>query len=157
MLVLTFTILPFGVLVLLLADRWRHPRGRERAPRCMGSIVFEKNERHAAWERSWPAAGATPAAQNERHAAWESLFFKKTSATLHGSAPGRPQAPPNVPEAIPAQHGNHFFSKKRTPRCMGALLPLKGAQDHPRQKNDVFASKMLIFHWKNVGLEPTGA
>ena len=48
MLVLTFTILPFGVLVLLLADRWRHPRGPERAPRCMGSIVFEKNERHAA-------------------------------------------------------------------------------------------------------------
>ena len=98
MLVLTFTILPFGVLVLLLADRWRQ------------------------------------AAANERHAAWESFFFKKTSATLHGSAPGRPQAPPNVPEAIPAQHGNHFFSKKRTPRCMGALLPLKGAQDHPRQK-----------------------
>ena len=59
MLVLTFTILPFGVLVLLLADRWRHPRGRERAPRCMGSIVFEKNERHAAWERSWLAPGAT--------------------------------------------------------------------------------------------------
>ena len=75
----------------------------------MGSIVFAKNERHAAWERSWPAAGATPAAQNERHAAWESFFFKKTSATLHGSAPGRPQAPPNVPEAIPAQHGNQFF------------------------------------------------
>ena len=74
MLVLTFTILPFGVLVLLLADRWRHPRGQERAPRCMGSIVFEKNERHAAWERSWPTAGATPAAQNERHAAWESFF-----------------------------------------------------------------------------------
>ena len=122
MLVLTFTILPFGVLVLLLADRWRHPRGPERAPRSMGII-----------------------------------FFKKTSATLHGSAPGRHQAPPNVPEAIPAQHGNHFFSKKRTPRCMGALLPLKGAQDHPRQKNDVFASKKLIFHWKNVGLEPTGA
>jgi len=122
MLVLTFTILPFGVLVLLLADRWRHPRGPERAPRSMGII-----------------------------------FFKKTSATLHGSAPGRHQAPPNVPEAIPAQHGNHFFSKKRTPRCMGALLPLKGAQDHPRQKYDVFASKKLIFHWKNVGLEPTGA
>ena len=121
MLVLTFTILPFGVLVLLLADRWRQ------------------------------------AAANERHAAWESFFFKKTSATLHGSAPGRPQAPPNVPEAIPAQHGNHFFSKKRTPRCMGALLPLKGAQDHPRQKNDIFASKKLIFHWKNVGLEHTGA
>ena len=58
MLVLTFTILPFGVLVLLLADRWRHPRGPERAPRCMGSIVFKKNERHAAWERSWPAPGA---------------------------------------------------------------------------------------------------
>jgi hypothetical protein len=88
----------------------------------MGSIVFEKNERHAAWERSWPAAGATPAAQNERHAAWESLFFKKTNATLHGSAPaaqGRPRS--------------------------------------PKRKNDVFASKMLICHWKNVGLEPTGA
>ena len=59
MLVLTFTILPFGVLVLLLADRWRHPRGPERAPRSMGIIVFQKNERHAAWERSWPARGAT--------------------------------------------------------------------------------------------------
>ena len=101
MLVLTFTILPFGVLVLLLADRWRHPRGQERAPRCMGSIVFEKNERHAAWERSWPTAGATPAAQNERHAAWEALFLKKTSATLHGSAPGRPPAPPDHPKTTP--------------------------------------------------------
>ena len=73
MLVLTFTILPFGVLVLLLADPGATrppqphaktaqerallppPRGPERAPRCMGSIVFEKNEHHAAWERSWPA------------------------------------------------------------------------------------------------------
>ena len=44
---------------VLLADSWRHPRGPERAPRCMGSIVFKKNERHAAWERSWPAPGAT--------------------------------------------------------------------------------------------------
>ena len=85
----------------LLADRWRHPRGRERAPRCMGSIVFEKNERHAAWERSWPTAGATPAAQNERHAAWESFVFKKTIATLHGSAPGRPEAPPDHPKTTP--------------------------------------------------------
>ena len=59
MLVLNFTILPFGVLVLLLADRWRqaaanerHASGRERAPRSMGVIFFQKNERHAAWERS---------------------------------------------------------------------------------------------------------
>ena len=65
MLVLTFTILLFGVLVLLLADRWRHSRGRERAPRCMGSIVFEKNERHAAWERSWPAPRATRPPQDQ--------------------------------------------------------------------------------------------
>ena len=69
MLVLTFTILPFGVLVLLLADRWRHPRGRERAPRCMGSIVFEKTERHAAWERSWPAPGATRPPQDHAKSA----------------------------------------------------------------------------------------
>ena len=79
MLVLTFTILPFGVLVLLLADRRRHPRGRERAPRCMGSIVFEKNERHAAWERSWRhprgperaprCMGSIVFEKNERHAA----------------------------------------------------------------------------------------
>ena len=104
MLVLTFTILLFGVLVLLLADRWRHPRGQERAPRCMGSIVFEKNERHAAWERSWPTAGATPAAQNERHAAWESFFLKKTNATLHGSAPaaqGRPRRAQDAPKTRP--------------------------------------------------------
>ena len=85
MLVLTFTILPFGVLVLLLADRWRQAAANERhaawesffskkrAPRCMGALLagtrrhqmfqkpsprsmgiifFQKNERHAAWERS---------------------------------------------------------------------------------------------------------
>ena len=93
MLVLTFTILPFGVLVLLLADRWRHPRSRERAPRCMGSIVFSKNERHAAWERSWPAAGATPAAQNERHAAWESFFVKKNERHAAWERSCRSRAP----------------------------------------------------------------
>ena len=96
MLVLTFTILPFGVLVLLLADRWRHPRGPERAPRSMGIIFFQKNERHAAWERSWPATGATKCSRSHPRAAWESFFFKKTNATLHGSAPaaqGRPRSP----------------------------------------------------------------
>ena len=61
----------------LLAGSWRQPRGPERAPRSMGIMCFEKNEHHAPWERSWPAAGATPAAQNERHAAWESFLLKK--------------------------------------------------------------------------------
>jgi hypothetical protein len=69
------------------------------------------------------------------------LFLIKTSATLHGSAPGPQLAPPNVPETIPAQHGNHYFSKKRAPRCMGALLPLKGAQGHPREKMTFFYQK----------------
>ena len=64
----------------------------ERAPRCMGSIVFEKNERHAAWERSWPAPGATrPPQDQDKTAHWKSI---------------------------------------------------------------VFSSKILIFHWKNVGLGP---
>jgi hypothetical protein len=88
----------------------------------MGSIVFDKNERHAAWERSWPSAGATKCSRNHPRAAWESLFFKKTSATLHGSAPA--------------------------------------AQGRPRsakRKNDVFLLKILIFHWKSVGLGRTGA
>ena len=53
------------------------------------------------WCCSWPTAGATPAAENERHAAWEALFLKKTSATLHGSAPGRPPAPPDHPKTTP--------------------------------------------------------
>ena len=35
------------------------------------------------------------AAQNERHAAWEALFLQKTSATLHGSAPGGTPAAQN--------------------------------------------------------------
>ena len=86
----------FGVLVLLLADRWRHPRGPERAPRSMGIIFFQENERHAAWERSWPATGATKCSRSHPRAAWESFFFKKTNATLHGSAPaaqGRPRSP----------------------------------------------------------------
>ena len=38
------------------------------------------------------------AAKNERHTAWEALFLKKTSATLHGSAPGRPPVPPDHPK-----------------------------------------------------------
>ena len=62
----------------------------------MGSIVVEKNERHAAWERSWPAPGATKCSRNHPRAAWEALFLKKTNATLHGSAPaaqGRPRLP----------------------------------------------------------------
>ena len=86
MLVLTFTILLFGVLVLLLADRWRHSRGRERVPRCMGSIVFEKNERHAAWERlpkmqneRYAAWERSAKMQNKRHAAWEYVLFSTWS------------------------------------------------------------------------------
>ena len=47
----------------------------------MGSIAFEKNERHAAWERSWRhprgperaprCMGSIVFEKNERHAAWE--------------------------------------------------------------------------------------
>ena len=80
---------------------FRSACSRERVPRCMGSIVFEKNERHAAWERSWPAAGATPAAQNERHAAWESFCFKKTNATLHGNTSAKNETSATL-------HGNTF-------------------------------------------------
>ena len=36
----------------LLAGSWRHPRGPEPTPRSMEIIIFQKNERHAAWERS---------------------------------------------------------------------------------------------------------
>ena len=109
-------------------------------------IVAAQNERHAAWEALFlkktsatlhgSAPGGTPAAQNERHAAWEALFLKKTSATLHGSAPGRQLAAPPRPRTSATQHGNHFCSKKRAPRCMGALRPLKGAQDHPRETQE---------------------
>ena len=124
MLVLTFTILPFGVLVLLLADRWRHPRGRERAPRCMGSIVFEKNERHAAWERSWPAPGATKCSRSHPRAAWESFFFKKTNATLHGSAPaaqGRPRSAKRKKEGIFIKNVDFSMEKCRFGAHRGVL------------------------------------
>ena len=96
-----------------------------------------QNERHAAWETLFlqttsatlhgSAPGGTPAAQNERHAAWEALFLKKTSATLHESAPGRPP---------------------------GATRPPQDQDKTAHGKSIVFSSKILIFHWKNVGLGP---
>ena len=102
-----------------------------------GATPAAENERHAAWEALFlkktsatlhgSAPGATPAAQNERHAAWEALFLKETSATLHESAPGRPPAPPDHP---------------------------KTQDKTAHRKSVVFSSKILIFHWKNVGLGP---
>ena len=87
----------------------------------------------------WPTNGRRRAqaeneknepAENERHAAWEALFLKKTSATLHGSAPGRPP---------------------------GATRPPQDQDKTAHWKSIDFSSKMLVFHWKNVGLEPKRA
>ena len=96
---------------------------------------------------SWPTAGATPAAKNERHAAWEALFLKKTSATLHGSAPGRQLAPSPRPRTSATLHGKHFSSKKRAPRCMGA--PLADTRRHQIFQKPCPRSMGIIFFQKN--------
>ena len=86
------------------------------------------------------------AAQNERHAAWEALFLKKTSATLHGSAPGRQLAPPPRPRTSATLHGKHCFSKKRAPRCMRTLLAgPRRHQNTPRPRQDRPLKKYRFF------------
>ena len=99
----------------LLGLSVRHPRGPEATPRCMGSKVFERNERHAAWELSWGSPSATPAARKPRHAAWEAKCLKETNATLHGSSPGALPgallAPPPRPKVTQTCMRSRFLEK----------------------------------------------
>ena len=83
MLVLTFTILPFGVLVLLLADRWRQAAANERHAAWESLFLKKTNAalhgsapalswRHPAAQKPRPRSmGIKVFEKNERRAAWE--------------------------------------------------------------------------------------
>tara|TARA_B100000674_G_scaffold398484_1_gene343555 strand:- start:189 stop:521 length:333 start_codon:yes stop_codon:yes gene_type:complete len=71
------------------------------------------------------------AAQNERHAAWEALFLQKTSATLHGSAPGGTPAAQNERHAA----WEALFLKKTSATLHGSAPGRPPAPpDHPKTK-----------------------
>ena len=57
--------------------------GTEATPRCMGSKVFERNERHAAWELSWGPPGGllAPPPWPKSHANLEEKQITKKKRT----------------------------------------------------------------------------
>ena len=131
----------------LLAGSWRHPRGPERAPRSMGIIFFQKNERHAAWERSWPAPGATKSSRSHPRTAWESFFFKKTSVTLHGSAPaaqGRPRSPKTKKSRFCIKNIDFSLEKCRFGATKGVVHYVLRRERAIFKKNDNFELEICV-------------
>ena len=97
--------------------------------------------------------------------------FIDPSSTLHRSLhrpfidprppPDHPQTAPNIHFSIGKSTKNEkcwFFIGKVyiwSPRT--APRPAKDQDKTAHWKSIIFSSKILVFHWKNVGLEPTGA
>ena len=85
------------------------------------------------------------AAQNERHAAWEALFLQKTSATLHGSAPGGTPAAQNERHAA----WEALFLKKTSATLHGSAPGRPPAPpDHPKTTPRPPIEKVSISHQK---------
>ena len=83
-------------------------RKRERAPPCTGTLFLHS------WSRLVPQNGSPETTQT--------IYFKQFGMRFGCQAcPG-----PNrgiTTQDLPMLHGNAISSKKRTPRCMGALPP----------------------------------